>query len=346
VAATMSAALESFTGGVATAVDVAGIERQLAALWQMAAESETAAVTRASMGNLVVVCETEAGQEHVTDVIRTLTSRHPCRAVVLRAQPSAADELTASITAHCHLAGGGGKQVCCEQITIQAGGQGVRQLAGAVLPLLESDLPTFVWWAYEFLAHADLFERFTAVADRIFFDTSTWPDAEPKLPAVLATLRRHPRRTFGDLSWTRLGLWRALTADLFESAECRAELATLHAVAIEHGGGPGARLRARLYAGWLAAQLGRPLQVELRSGGAATAGILQVTLRSESGRFVLQKNPDEQTACSTVHLPALCELPRTRAFWPTDDASLLSQELDSGSRHAAYERALAAVVGG
>jgi len=340
----VSAALESFTGGVATAVDVAGIERQLAALWQMAAESETAAVTRASMGNLVVVCETEAGQEHVTEVIRTLTSRHPCRAVVLRAQAAAADELTASITAHCHLAGGGGKQVCCEQITIQAGGAGVRQLAGAVLSLLESDLPTFLWWQCEFLAHADLFERLTAVADRIFFDTSTWAEAEAKLLAVLATVRRHPRQSFCDLSWTRLGLWRALTADLFESAECRAELATLHTVAIEHGGGPGARLRARLYAGWLEAQLGRALRQEVRATADGAAGLLRITLRSAAGEFVLRKNPATQTACSTAHLPAWCELPRTRAFWPTDDAALLSLELDSGSRHAAYERALAAVV--
>ncbi len=340
----MSAKLESFTSGAETAVDVARVERQLAELWQLAAESETAAVTRACMGNLVAICDSEAGAEHATDVIRELTSRHPCRAIVLLAGPvTAPDELAASITAHCHLAGGGGKQVCCEQITIRAAGNGVAQLAGAVLPLLESDLPTFCWWNCEFLAHRDLFERLTGVADRVFFDTSVWPNAEAKLPEVLATIRRHPRRNFCDLSWTRLGLWQAMTADLFDPTECRSQLAAIKSVEIIHGNGGGAKLRSRLYAGWLTAQLGRRLRVTLREEAEPQAGFLRITLASDTAKFILRKNHGEQTASTTTHMAAMCELPRTRAFWPTDDSALLSQELDAVQRRSMYERALEAV---
>ena len=46
--------------------------------------------------------------------------------MVLLSQPEVAtNEIGASITAHCHLAGGGGKQVCCEQISIHASGKNV-----------------------------------------------------------------------------------------------------------------------------------------------------------------------------------------------------------------------------
>src|SRR5436190_22593522 len=126
----MATTLETFTAGTETAVDVARVERQLRELWQLAAESENGQITRASLFNLVAYTETDAARDHATEVISTLTSRHPCRAIVLQAQPGA-DELSASITAHCHLAGGGHKQVCCEQISINASGNSVAQLATA-----------------------------------------------------------------------------------------------------------------------------------------------------------------------------------------------------------------------
>jgi hypothetical protein len=40
-------------------------------------------------------------------------------------------------------------------------------------------------------------------------------------------------------------------------------------------------------------------------------------------------------------MPNICALPRKRAFWPTDDASLLSQELDARTPHTVYQRVLA-----
>src|SRR5467141_3617169 len=97
-----STPLETFTAGVETAVDVAQIERQLHELWQLAAESKGESsgkpVTRACLFNLVAVSETEAELDHLTETITTLTSRDPCRAIVLLAQPDIAQaELCASI---------------------------------------------------------------------------------------------------------------------------------------------------------------------------------------------------------------------------------------------------------
>lgn len=351
-----SSQLETFTAGVETAVDVAAIERQLHELWQLAAESECGQITRACLFNLVAYCETDAARDHATEVISELTSRHPCRAIVLLAKPDElVSELSAAITAHCHLAGGGRKQVCCEQISIEAAGASVEHLASAVLPLLESDLPTVVWWQGNFLLRPAAFTRLGAVADRILFDTSRWDKPLESLAALAKTMEAMPRTNFADLSWTRLGLWRKLAAEMFDEPSCRSELAWLKSAEVVHGCGPGAGLRALLYASWVAAQLSwspadakKRIRLEAREDRDATpVGILSVTLRSDRATFTIRKNYGESTAVASVEMPDICGLPRKRAFWPTDDASLLSQELDHSQRHTVYERALAmaAVIG-
>ncbi len=242
-----STQLETFTAGVETAVDVAQIERQLHELWQLAAESEKdplqRQITRACLFNFVVLSETDAEAAHASEVISTLTSHHPCRAIVLSAESStSASELSASISAHCHLAGTGQKQVCCEQIAIHASGQSVAHLGSAVLPLLESDLPTIVWWQGNFLTRIDLFRRLVAVANRVIYDTSAWLDPRSQLTGLARVLTEYPRCSFTDLSWTRLGLWRKLAAEFFDEPHCCAELPQIRAINIAHGCGPGARL--------------------------------------------------------------------------------------------------------
>jgi glucose-6-phosphate dehydrogenase assembly protein OpcA len=341
----MAPALETFTAGAETAVDVAHIERQLRELWQMSAESENGHITRASLFNLIAYTESDADRDHVTEVISTLTSRHPCRAIVLLAKAAEpVDELSASITAHCHLAGGGQKQVCCEQISMYASGRGVGRVAAVVLPLLESDLPAVLWWRGNFLERPDTFRRLSGVSDRVFFDSSAWPAVD-----LSALARTVVGQWCADFSWTRLGLWRRLVAEAFEECHCRAMLPAIRAVTVEHGRGEGARLRALLLGCWFAAQVGwSPDQTRDRvkllareEDDAADVGILSFTLSGEDVEVRVFKKHAEHTATAVVNVANACGLPCTRAFWPKDDASLLSQELDQTAPHQVYQRTLA-----
>ncbi len=341
----MASTLETFTAGNETAVDVVRIERQLRDLWQLAAESEKGQITRASLFNLVAYTETEADRDHVTEVISTLTSRHPCRAIVLLAKPSEpVDELTASITAHCHLAGGGQKQVCCEQISMYASGKSVAHVAAAVLPLLESDLPAVLWWRGNLLEQPNTFRRLSGVSDRICFDSSAW--AVVDLAGLARTIAG---KWCADFSWTRLGLWRRLAAEAFEECHCRAMLPAIRSVNVEHGRGEGARLRAVLLGCWFAAQVGwspdetrdRVELIARDADDAANVGILSFTMTGENFKVRVFKSHGERTATAVVNVPEACGLPRKHAFWPKDDASLLSQELDRSTPHKVYERSLA-----
>jgi glucose-6-phosphate dehydrogenase assembly protein OpcA len=312
-----------------TEVAVAQIEPRLAELWQLAGER----ITRASLLNFLAYVETDAAREHAGEVIRELTRRYPCRAVVLLDGPA----LRASISAHCHLAGGGGKQVCCEQISITGP---AAQLPAAVLPLLESDLPALLWWNGNFLERPELFSRLSAVADRVLFDSSLWP--KPDLPALAASIAG---KNCADLSWTRLAFWRRLAAEAFEDPTGREALARVRRVVVTHGRGPGAELRALLLGSWVAAQLQwtvpearERIQV---TGDAAECGVVSLKLTGEGFEVCVCKNHGESTASATLTMPNACGLPRKRAFWPTDDVSLLSQELDQNRPHRVYERALA-----
>lgn len=337
----MAPSIETFTAGAETAVDVAQVERQLRDLWKLASKDSDQRISRACLFNLVAYVETDADRDRVTGIISEVTSRHPCRAMVLLAKTGGPDEIGASITAHCHLAGGGGKQVCCEQISIHASGKNVTDLPGAVLPLLESDLPTVLWWRGNFLERLDLFHRLRSVSDRLIYDTSSWPAVNLQQLAA--------ERPGVDLSWTRLALWQQLVAEAFDEPHCANALARLERVEIVYGCGTGAKLRAQLFGGWLAAQLAwRPIDAKRRislscreDSDAMAVGLISVTLRGESVEVNVRKNHGEHTASVVVNVPDACGLPRKRAFEPDGEAALLDRELDRATAPEVYARALA-----
>ena len=104
-------------------------------------------------------------------------------------------------------------------------------------------------------------------------------------------------------------------------------------------------MRALLYGSWLAAQLGwtpqdamTRIRLHCRKDTDANAvGLLSVELKTDDATVCVRKNYGELTASAQVTMSHVCGLPRKRAFWPTDDASLLSQQLDHFAPDAVYQ---------
>jgi glucose-6-phosphate dehydrogenase assembly protein OpcA len=308
------------------------LDQQLRALWPQDGPERLA---RASLFNLITIAGTAAERDRVVALLPALTQRHPCRAIIALVQPDAPAAWDATVTALCHLAGGR-KQVCCEQIQLTAAGDRVPQLMSAILPVLEADLPTVVWWPGNFLAQPDLAGRLVAVADRWLYDTGAWPAVA--WTALREQLQRQTHCRFGDLNWTRLALWRQLTADSFDSAN----LPVLNRLTVTHGNSPGSRTRALLYAGWAATQLGWSPEdtverVTLAYRPEDDCGLLAVELTGPGATVAVRKNFGEWTATATVTGAP----PRKQAFAPLDDAALLAQEFDHPQPHTVYERAVA-----
>src|SRR5262249_39291962 len=121
------------------------------------------------------------------------------------------------------------------------------------------------------------FEVLVRNCDRILVDSGRFLSGATEL-SVLSTLiselgqRKPDPLPIGDLNWTRLGVWRAARASLYDVPQYRDQLARLRRITINYipttvthesssGGerfGAGARMPMEplLIAGWLASRLG------------------------------------------------------------------------------------------
>ena len=140
-------------------IDVMAVERELAAMWRAAspagaegsaesaesaesagtqAQAERPPVLRACRTNLVVL------GEPTPSYVDEVTLRHPARLITVgTAAESAAQALSAHVSALCHWGSGGGL-VCSERIAIAVGAGAESRVASAIRSLAVGDLPIVV----------------------------------------------------------------------------------------------------------------------------------------------------------------------------------------------------------
>ena len=259
---------------------VQAIAAQLAQLWVAPAASEDSRVTekgmahaRASVLNLIVMVPDEEAATRVVATMVGLGVRHPSRAIVLAADPSAGGPpLSASITAHCHAGPEGADPICFEVVVLTVHGEAAEHLSGIVAPLLIHDLPTHVWWPGDPPFADPIFDQLVEMGDRLVIDSDEFGDLLYGLRR-LTTLRR--RSGVGDLAWRRLAWWQELTAEFFDAPRFRRYLPNLNRLLIRYAvpaKKPTRRRRAKprgraepavssplagpmLYAGWIASRI-------------------------------------------------------------------------------------------
>lgn len=301
-------------------VDVRAIEKSLLELWKSAAEASAAGeippVTRAAVLTLIVMVDMPAGARRATEMIAAITEHAPCRALLVdRSAGPAEPPLEAFASAHCHRVSGG-RQVCCEQVTIRVSPAGEDLVAGLVTPLLIPDLPVYLDWpaAARWVegidastAESQLFDTLRRVADVTVIDSSLARDGR----AILWRMAGQPR--LRDLNWARLLPWREAVADRADmpgSPACRPDR-----IFIEAAGSPDRPMaRPWLLAGWLADRLGWPFEptdrlvVEWQADQGAPgrinalhfeAGPTRATLTREEVLARVQR-PDEHLLCREI----------------------------------------------
>ncbi len=259
------------------AVDVDAIERELGALWRQstraplheAASAAPAGVMRACMSNLLIFCGTQDAANSIARDVASIVHEHPAR-VLLFAEDGRrpAAEIEAFVSAQCYLAGGG-RQICSEHVTVNAGPDAVRRLPSVARPLLVGDLPTALWWATADAPpqHGELFAEFAAMANQVIYDSCAWQDAARGVVLTGDWARREDAaRVIADLAWRRIKPWRRLLSDALDPTRVPGALGSIREVVIEHG--PHALPEAWLLIGWLACCLGwRP------AGGKIVPGV-------------------------------------------------------------------------
>lgn len=322
---------------------VEGIEREFAHLRM---NQDGTVGLRASVLNLMVVTD-EASAEQVTQTVSELSGRFPCRAIVMISDPDEPEpNLEVGVSAYCSVRGGGGGQVCAEQVTVHAEGPPAEHLESLAGPLLLPDLPVFLWYPGSFTTGAPEFEGMAALADRLIVDSAAATDRGACLREIAALADRPGAPLVGDLQWVGLTPWRSLICDLFNPANRLPELDRLHRVEVLHD--PRGEARALLVVGWLAWALGwtpggierdgrvreiyfdapngDDVVVEV-SGDSEDASLRRVRLYGETLSFQVSRHREREEAASTVMRDGELIAQRTTHLGFFEPANILGEEL-------------------
>jgi glucose-6-phosphate dehydrogenase assembly protein OpcA len=364
--------------GAKPGLNVDAIERELISLWQQASQDdETSGVTRASMFNLLVYVPSREEASKLDEMLIDITAARPCRAILIVADSDAQEEtLTAEVTSRCTLPSASSKQVCCEQVTITAGGAQTDEVPSAVAPLLLADLPVYLWWhAVPRLADKALFRRLVDLSDRVVIDSAQFRHPEADLAGMAAVMTETPRWTaLSDLNWARLTAWRALLAGFYDIADYRPLLNRPKQVTIRYG--PAAAdsalipTRALLLAGWLASRLrwsvqpGSATRTNESTGLDATvdghkfrlefaharreiepAHLSIVTIESDADQqvsFTVRRSADGQRIETSVTRGEAKGIQRVLSYEGLSETELIGKELEILGHDRVYEQAVLA----
>ena len=273
-------------------------------MWSTASDAESgttsSGVTRACALNLIVYATPMDDRNQLEELLGQVNEQHPGRILILVAHRETKDAaLEAYVSMRCRLLGGAGKQICGEQVTIEARGPLVETAATAVAPLLVPDVPVYLWW--KDIPHYEdkLFDRLAQMADRIVIDSAAFDHPYEDLLRLTKMIGDKSRRLrVSDLNWGRLTSWRTLLASFWDVPVYRPLLEKIDRVTIVYRPSSEAPNEvaptALLLAGWLSARLGWQLGDD---GARISEGNIECDLSAGDRRIVLSLIQD--TAAET-----------------------------------------------
>lgn len=374
----MGGTLQAFALGEPRPANVAEIEAGLSAMWRSAAEASGAesAVTRASALTLLVYVDCREAAREVSNLIAEVTRQNPCRAVVMVMDPKGAPPgLLASVSAHCHMPVEGERQICSEEITLNARGETGPELISVVLPLTVSGLPIYLWWRAEGFAMPAYFDQILRVTQHVIVDSARFCATGADLRALATWLEKYSGRIrLSDLNWARTTPWREVMAQCFDSPDRRPYLQRISELRIEYEM-ESARLSTQraqslLLTAWLATRLGwefqraeshgenmpralyfqsdgREVKVErvLRKvEGGGTGVCFSFVIGADGARFSFSRGLDGKVVQTVAEVPGLPPIGRTVRIEVGNEVEILNDELMLSGRDHVYEEALALVA--
>jgi glucose-6-phosphate dehydrogenase assembly protein OpcA len=356
-------------------VSVAEIEKKLSELWKQMSQgqqSEQTAVLRACVLNLTVYAPGERAEDEVSRIMAEVSTQHPSRITIMLPNRDTESPVEFWVNALCHLAPGGRKHVCCEQIMLRAGRSGIDQLPGLVRSLQVSDLPAVLWWRGNLESNDPLFSSILDISDRIVLDSATFPTPETSFKDLAQMIQSEMEWiSFTDLNWARLTPWRSAIAAFFDIPEYRVYLDKIERIEIEcerASDSDGIPAQAFLIAGWLASRLkwklkSKPLRagqdrysmelqsekgnisirIHLRQTGKKTPGISRICLYEEdhpTADFAVTRSEEHRLLKTNVELSGKVHAGRVLCMDTGDELSLISRELEIQSHDIVYEQAV------
>jgi hypothetical protein len=362
----------------ARSVDADRIDEELDRLWgDEVRRSEQEGVPPPRPGralNLVVHTASPREAEQVATQLEQLGPPFPARTIILLARPHLKRAgLDAWVDARVRSLPGSDHRMWIERVAIAARGPAAEHLPSTVDPLLDNELPDFLWWPDDPPFGTSRFVRLLDLVDRLIVDSAGFSNPAGAF-GELARLAGPGGVAVSDWSWGRASPWHELVAEVFDPPDGPARLSKVEQIDIAYqvqrwagSSGFGAGL---LTLGWLGGRLGwsipqPPDQLGLgafRWHVRAGTRHIEVTLRPQaaSGPFdglhriviaVGGDHPvrrttarrDQYLAATDDHASGANPTQLLRAPTPTDK-DLLLESLEQVGRDRPYDDALAAAA--
>ncbi len=374
----MGGTLQEFALGEPRPANVAEIEAGLTAMWRSAAEAteSKSAVTRASALTLLIYLDRPQEARDVSNMLAEVTRQNPCRSALMVMDPQGGPPcLMASVSAHCHLAAEGGKQICSEQITLNARGETGPELISVVLPLTLSGLPIYFWWRAESFDMPAYFDQILRVTQHVIVDSARFSAVGPDLRMLAAWLDKNSGRIrLTDLNWARATPWREVIAQCFDSPDRRPYLRRIRELRIEYEM-ESERLTAQraqglLLTAWLATRLGwqfrrgesrgenlpRALFFQSDAGEVKAERVLRevsgrgsgvcfsLEIKADGARFSFSRGPDGKVVRTLAEVPGQPPIGQTVRIEAGEEVEILNNELMLAGHDRVYEEAMAMVA--
>jgi glucose-6-phosphate dehydrogenase assembly protein OpcA len=190
-------------------------------------------------------------------VDRAISAHRPRRLITLAPTLAADKPLETLVAAYCPLPDErSGNEDACGDVVVLRGGMGALQQGLAMLqPLIEPDLPCWVWWTGSMDESPELLQALAVPPRRLVVDSSS---GDPRCCLDQLVERIATGQAVNDLNWLRLRSWRESLAMAFDPPSRQSALDRVVQLDIDvEGHHP---VKGLLLIAWIADRLGWHLQ--------------------------------------------------------------------------------------
>lgn len=172
--------------------------------------------SRACLFNLIVYTQDAHRIQYFKEIVKMIMSQFPCRIIFIQGDPSSKEN-------HIHMQIFTGKatqenEFNCDQIFIEAKGEEIKRVYYLLLPLFVPDLPIYLIWGQNPTVEHTILPQLEHFGTRLIFDSEAFEDLQKFSHVMLEKIKENSVQII-DMNWARIGGWREILAQVFDSEE-------------------------------------------------------------------------------------------------------------------------------
>lgn len=179
--------------------------------------------TRACLFNLIVYTQEPRRTAYFTEMVKKIRKQFPCRIIFITSNPAVKEDYFHVET--LKESAGDESSSLCEHISIKTSGRDINRIYFLLFPLIVPDLPIYLLWGQDPTTEQTILPHLEGFSTRLIFDAEATENLQQFSLDMFSRL--HPSSIeFVDMNWARIGGWREVLAQIFDSKERFEQLAT------------------------------------------------------------------------------------------------------------------------